>query len=204
MKFREVYSLLRKKIIANEKWWPHESRFEIIVGAILGQNVNWNNAHLAIVNLKKEKILNPQKIIDADDDFLKELIKPAGFFNAKSMYLKNISKWFIQNDEYAKNLDTATLRRKLLKVKGIGDETADDILIYVYDRSVFIYDLYARRMLKYFGFGDFKNYKNAKKSLDNEFIKENFTAKEAKIFHALIVEAGKIAKKDNWKEIFDV
>lgn len=202
--FRQIYNFLLKKIDADEKWWPHESRFEIIVGVILGQNVNWNNAYMAILNLKEHNLLGANSILSFKDEDLKKLIKPAGFFNAKCNYLKNVSKWFLENDHKAKNYDTNFLRKKLLEIKGIGDESADDILIYVYDRSVFIYDLYARRMLEFLGFGSFKNYKVAKKKLDEQFFNENFNEKEAKIFHALIVEAGKIAKKDNWKEIFDV
>jgi len=132
-------------------WWPAQSQFEIIVGAILTQNTNWGNVEKALANLKRKKLLSPQAFQNITRSKLAHLIKPAGYFNVKARRLKNFISFLFK--EYGGLLrkmgteDCSVLRRKLLAVNGIGPETADSILLYAFDKPVFVVDSYTRRIL---------------------------------------------------------
>ncbi|MHC4213003.1 MAG: endonuclease III domain-containing protein [Planctomycetota bacterium] len=129
----EIYQLLFDRF-GPQHWWPGESQLEIMVGAILTQNTNWTNVEKAIANLKSAQLL----------------IRPAGYFNVKAKRLKNFFDWLFDN--YNGNIgefegvDTHTLRAELLSVKGIGQETADSILLYALEREVFVIDTYTARV----------------------------------------------------------
>ena len=146
---KQIYDLLFKRF-GPQFWWPGESPFEIIVGAILTQNTNWTNVVKAIGNLKKEHLLTPQKLHALDTKKLASLIRPVGYFNIKAKRLKNFLNWFFE--EYCgklKNLETIPtndIRRLLLSVNGIGPETADSILLYALNRPVFVVDAYTKRI----------------------------------------------------------
>jgi endonuclease III related protein len=133
-------------------WWPGDSPFEVIVGAILTQNTAWRNVERAIFKLKSERLLSPEAILKIDDRILADLIRPAGYYNVKTQRLKSFIKFLY--DEYNGDLcnmfaeDLWHLREKLLKVKGIGEETADSILLYAGNKPVFIIDAYTRRILQ--------------------------------------------------------
>lgn len=132
-----------------QAWWPAESRFEIIVGALLVQRTAWKNAALAIDNLKRADVLAAERIADLDVLELQTLVRPAGFFKAKAARLKAIAA-FIESVGGVEALDrerTDTLRERLLEQPGIGPETADAILGYAFERPVFVVDAYARRLL---------------------------------------------------------
>ena len=145
----EIYQLLFDHF-GPQHWWPGETRFEIITGAILAQNTNWANVEKAITNLKSAHLLVPEKLHNIDVSELAELIRPAGYFNIKAKRLKSFLTWLFSN--YAgrladlKNLDTGRLRAELLAIKGIGRETADSILLYVFNREVFVVDAYTARI----------------------------------------------------------
>ena len=191
---RGLYELLEQQVDAGD-WWPAESRFEIVVGAVLTQNTNWSNVEMAIQNLKEAGLLDEHRLVAADQEVITEQIRPAGYYNTKAGYLQNVSAWFIEHDQGASILDTATLRERLLGIRGVGEETADDLLLYVYERPVFIYDLYARRLLAAAGFGEFAGYRQAKQALDPIVAAVNFSVAELARFHGLIVDAGKLARK---------
>ena len=133
-----------------QDWWPGDTPFEVIVGAILTQNTNWANVGKAITNLKKAKALTPDKLHLLDIKKLAELIRPAGYFNIKAKRLKNFLDWFFENYsgelKNLENVPTAELRQQLLSVKGIGPETADSILLYALNRPVFVVDAYTARI----------------------------------------------------------
>ena len=146
----DLYKLLFN-YYGNQKWWPAESHFEIVVGAILTQNTNWGNVEKAIRSLKDHNILNPQEIYNADLEILKDMIRPAGFYNQKAIYLKNIT-YFILNELKGnimnlKVYNISEARKKLLSIKGVGFETADSILLYAIKMPIFIVDLYTIRFL---------------------------------------------------------
>jgi endonuclease-3 related protein len=136
-------------------WWPADSPFEVVVGAILTQNTAWTNVEQAIHNLKCAKALTPERIAFGPVDQLEELIRPAGFFRQKATRLQNLAKHLVVdwqnnlNDLCGGPLDTA--RARLLGRVGIGPETADSILLYAAGRPSFVVDAYTRRIFERLG-----------------------------------------------------
>jgi endonuclease-3 related protein len=123
----DIYKILLS-YYGHQNWWPAETRYEVVVGAILTQNTSWKNVEKAINNLKKEDLLEEEKILNINEDKLKELIKPAGFYNLKAKRLKNVTKFIVDNygdtEKMAKtDKDTTTLRNELLSINGVGKET---------------------------------------------------------------------------------
>lgn len=130
-------------------WWPGDSPFEIMVGAILVQNTAWRNVEQAIANLKHAGHLDPRAIMTASHEQLTGWIRPSGYFNVKAQRLRNFCQWYTQRGGFERlaDLETPDLRRALLAVNGIGPETTDDIALYAFDRRVFVVDAYTRRLL---------------------------------------------------------
>lgn len=131
-------------------WWPAETPFEVCVGAILTQNTNWGNVEKAIANLKSAGVLSPEGVRDVPVQQLAGLIRPAGYFNVKSARLKDFIGWL--HREHGGSLDAMfdidwhLLREELLKVRGIGPETCDSILLYAGRKPSFVVDAYTRRL----------------------------------------------------------
>lgn len=190
--FRQLYQLLNNAIEPGV-WWPAETAFEVGVGAILTQNTAWVNVEMALEALRIAELLHPTGIATAPPEDLKTLIRPAGFMNAKAQYLKNYTTWFLTNHQLAPALPTAQLRANLLAVRGIGPETADDLLLYVYQRPVFIWDTYARRFLTAAGYPVPQGYEPTRRALGPVMAQAALTLAEQQRFHGLIVEAGKHA-----------
>lgn len=140
----QVYHKL-SKYYGRQHWWPANSPFEVMVGAILTQNTSWTNVEKAIINLNKNKSLSCRKIIELSDENLAELLRPVGYFNVKARRLKNFCNWY-QTSSCPEQANTECLRRELLSINGVGPETADDILLYAFDRPVFVIDAYTRRL----------------------------------------------------------
>lgn len=146
----DIYRKLYKSF-GPQHWWPGDTPFEIIIGAILTQNTNWQNVEKAINNLKKNKSLNPKKLKKIPIKNLARIIRPSGYYNIKARRLKEFIN-FLQ-DEYNFKLSsmakekTKILRKKLLEVKGIGPETADSILLYALNKPIFVVDAYTKRIL---------------------------------------------------------
>lgn len=191
---REILAILRRKVKDPGKWWPAETRFEILVGAVLTQNTTWTSVEKAIANLKGLGLLEPTRLADADPEEIGEAIRTAGYWRVKTAYLLAITEWFLEIDARATELTDAELRRSLLEVRGVGEETADDIMLYAYRRPVFIYDAYGRRLLAAAGWGEFRTYPAARKALDGRIRAEGFTVAELAELHGLIVQAGKDAR----------
>jgi endonuclease-3 related protein len=158
-------------------------KYEIILGAILTQNTAWTSAEKALLNLKELNALQPDKLLTLDEDILKEAVRPAGFLNQKSMYLVNITQFFL-------SLEGKTPQRKeILRVKGVGNETADSILLYVYKQPEFVVDAYTRRILSHLGLLDEKiGYIELKKIFESSLPVDVPLYQE---YHALIVEHAK-------------
>src|SRR3990170_6748679 len=138
------------KAFGPQRWWPGDTPFEVIVGAILTQNTAWKNVEKAIHNLKKAKVLQPKKMHDLSERELAKLIRPAGYFNIKAKRLKHFLNYLF--DRYGGRLDrmfrkrTDALRRELLSVNRIGPETADSMLLYAGNHPVFVVDAYTKRI----------------------------------------------------------
>ncbi len=130
-------------------WWPADGHFEMMVGAVLTQNTAWTNVERAILRLADAGLLEPRPLLDAPVERLAEAIRPAGYFNVKARRLQAFTRWYIDAGgfEPLARVDTGTLRSRLLAVHGIGPETADDILLYAFERPVFVIDAYTRRII---------------------------------------------------------
>ena len=133
-----------------QHWWPGETRFEVMAGAILTQNTAWKNVQRALLNLKSAGVLSPTKMAALSPAQLADLIHPAGYFNIKAQRLGNLCRFVLQQGGVAalSAWPSELLRRSLLEIKGIGPETADSILLYAFDRPVFVIDAYTRRILR--------------------------------------------------------
>lgn len=135
-----------------QNWWPADTAFEVMIGAILTQNTAWENVEKALNGLRP--FLKPELIFEMNAEKLSQLIKPSGFFNIKAKRIKNFLNWFHQKDfslTRLKRMDMAALRHELLAVNGIGKETADSILLYALDKPIFVIDAYTRRLFKRLG-----------------------------------------------------
>ena len=166
-------------------------REEVIIGAILTQRTNWRNVELAINNLKRVKINSLNNIYRLSAKKLAPLIKSSGFYQTKSQYLFNLAKFVVKNHgglEKIRKTELKTLREELLKLKGIGPETADSILLYALDKPIFVIDEYTRRLVKKRGLADNLSYPFLQK-LFEENLKKDFRLYQD--FHALIVIDGK-------------
>ena len=133
-----------------QHWWPADTPFEVMVGAVLTQNASWKNVEQAIANLKAAQRLTLEDLNALPHAELARLVRPSGFFNVKARRLKNLCAWLQAQGgiEGLAKRETPALRAALLAVNGIGPETADDILLYALERPVFIIDAYTRRLLK--------------------------------------------------------
>ncbi len=128
-----------------QHWWPGDSPFEIMVGAVLTQNTAWSNVEQAIDNLKAVGLLELGSMRQASHAELAELIRPVGYFNVKAKRLLQLCRFLTESDGLERLAD-GELRERLLSVYGIGPETADDILLYAFNRPVFVIDAYTRRL----------------------------------------------------------
>lgn len=181
------------KYYGPQGWWPARTRFEIITGAILTQNTAWTNVEKAIKNLKKYKLLSPDRIKDLDKSELAGHIRPAGYYNVKSKRLKSFVDFLFS--EYGGSLSKIAhrridkLRQDLLRVNGIGPETCDSIILYAFGKPVFVVDAYTKRIFSRHAF--FKpgaGYEEVQKFFTDRLSEDSALYNE---YHALIVRLGK-------------
>ncbi len=191
-RLRRIYEKLYGSF-GPQSWWPADSPFEVMVGAILTQNTNWFNVEKAIRNLKEKKLLDPFKLYRLPRAELAGLIRPAGYYNIKAKRLKAFLKFFCgtcrADLKGLKQQDTAALRGKLLAVNGVGPETADSILLYALGKPIFVVDAYTMRI--FFRHGLIKE-GDQYHQVQNLFMQN--LKNEVKLFneyHALLVKLGK-------------
>ena len=148
-KLLAVYEYLLNRY-GRQAWWPAESPFEVMLGALLTQNTSWSNVEKALANLKQQCALTPEALLDLATSYLETYLKPSGYFRIKAQRVQLYCRWYLSVGAYEglARLTTSTLRESLLQVKGIGPETADDILLYAFNRPVFVIDTYTRRLLQ--------------------------------------------------------
>ncbi len=136
-------------------WWPADGLFEVIIGAILTQSATWKNASRAMDNLKERGLLDPAAMRDVPEEELAVLVRPSVYFNAKARKLKafvdHLWEHYDGDLEALLRRDTLPLRQELLSIHGIGEETADDIVLYAAGRPIFVMDAYTRRILTRLG-----------------------------------------------------
>jgi len=180
-----------------QHWWPGDSPFEIMVGAVLVQNTAWRNVERAIDNLREAGVMEPRALYALPPAELAELIRPAGYYQLKARRLRNLLKFVVE--EFDGTLDAmfstspSTLRERLLSISGIGPETADAILLYANGLPTFVADTYTHRILARHGwigyeadYDEIKDYFESVLPADAPLFNE---------FHALLVRVG----KDYWK-----
>ncbi len=145
----KIYGLLFRRY-GPQLWWPGDSAFEVMVGAILTQSAAWQNVEKAIVSLKTAGAMSPEALRQIPAPELAQLIHPTGYYNAKAVKLQALVRWLRASCEDNLNalfaMETDSLRRQLLDVHGIGPETADSILLYAGNKPVFVIDAYTRRI----------------------------------------------------------
>lgn len=174
-------------------WWPGETPFEVMVGAILTQNTAWGNVEKAIQNLKQGRLFDPKKLLSLPPKNLARFIKPAGYFNVKTKRLRNFLKFLLKETggDIAKlrRRRLASLRGKLLKVNGVGPETADSILLYALNKPIFVIDAYTKRILARHYLGP----KNGDYESWQKFFMERLKKNRAYFneYHAQLVNIGK-------------
>jgi len=175
----------------NQNWWPAESEFELLVGAILVQNTRWSNVERAISNLSEKGFLEPAVLLQRPESELSDCIRPAGFQVIKSRRLKVIAKWFKNERPALENVETTILRKQLLNLEGVGPETADVLLLYMFGRPVPIADGYSRRIISRLGMLDplySGRYEKARQQM--QWMGELSVSVLSEL-HALLIEHGK-------------
>ena len=188
----EAYRLLFEAF-GPQHWWPGETPFEVIVGAVLTQNTNWRNVERAIDNLRQADLLEPRPLYEVPVEELEELIQPAGYFRVKARRLRSLLEFIIEQfdgslDEMFRT-ELSELRRRLLDVHGIGPETADSILLYAGGLPSFVVDAYTHRVFARHGWIDFDaDYHRIQEYAQDELPQDVRMYNE---FHALLVRVGK-------------
>jgi endonuclease-3 related protein len=174
-------------------WWPGETSFEVMVGAILTQNTSWTNVEKAIQKLKGKRVLNPEGLHHLKKSQLASLIKSSGYYRVKADRLKAFVNFLFEefNGELKRMRKErlGELRKKLLRVKGIGPETADSILLYGLKKPIFVVDAYTKRILSRHGMISEKaSYEEVQKLFMDHLSPDEKLFNE---YHALFVHLGK-------------
>ena len=172
-------------------WWPAHGPFEMMAGALLTQRTAWRNAERAIASLRRAGALSPEVLADLPAPTLEALVRPAGTFRAKAARLRALARWYVDagGRESLERRPTPELRAALLALPGIGPETADDVLVYVFARPVFVVDTYARRILSRYGWAEGgEPYDRLSAAVACALGRDAAVLGE---FHALLVEHGK-------------
>ena len=185
-----LYEVLHRTYGA-QAWWPADTAFEIMVGAILTQRTSWRNVELALANLRAGGLLDPGAMRGAASGVLLRAVRPAGFYRQKAARLRALSAWLEHRGGIAgvATLSDAALREELLAINGIGPETADAISLYAFRRPFFVIDSYTRRLFTRIGMIDGSEpYEVLRESLESTLAG---TAVSYGEYHALIVTHGK-------------
>ncbi|MTW87580.1 endonuclease [Virgibacillus dakarensis] len=172
-----------------QNWWPADTPFEMMIGSILVQNTNWRNAEKALTKLSP--FLEPEMIDRLPIEELAELIRSSGFFNIKAKRIKAFIDWFKTyhyDIEEIKKMNRQELRRELLSIKGVGKETADVMLLYAFDKPIFVADAYARRIFHRLGYDIPTSYDGLRERVEERLPNDLVLYNE---FHALLVEHAK-------------
>lgn len=194
-KIYELYTELIGEYGEPRDYWPqwcakdksNEEREKIVIGMILVQRTSWHNANIALKNLKKENLLSIAKIATLKSlDKLTQLIRPAGFYQSKPKRLFDICSFIIKEGGIRELMkkETSEVRSALLSIKGVGQETADTILLYALDKPVFIIDEYTRRWTENNGLTGDKDYGQLQEYFERELVSDVELFQK---LHALII-----------------
>lgn len=171
------------------QWWPAKTPYEMMVGAILTQNTAWTNVEKAIRQFAGD--LTPERVYHLPSEELQDLIRPAGFRRQKSEYLKALTAWFLAYDcdvKRIQNLPLSAVRGELTGLRGVGNETADAILLYAFGFPTFVVDAYTMRLFGRYPLDAGKSYAQVKEFIESRLSPDALMYNR---FHALIVQNGK-------------
>jgi endonuclease-3 related protein len=189
---REVYDRLFAAY-GPQAWWPGETPFEVMIGAVLTQNTSWKNVERAIANLRAADLVDPDRLYRVPLEELEELIRPAGYFRVKARRLHNLLallvEQFVGSLEAMFRAGLHPSRERLLEVSGIGPETADSILLYAAGLPTFVVDAYTHRVFARHGWIDWESdYHQIKDHFESRLPEDTAMFNE---YHALLVRVGK-------------
>ncbi|MBW6469804.1 MAG: endonuclease [Methanosarcinaceae archaeon] len=183
---KNVYNTLLNEF-GHQNWWPADTSFEVVIGAVLTQQTKWTNVEQAISNLKEHGLLEPDTLAQADVELIEELVHCCGFYRQKASRLNNIAKYFADiGIENVFNAPTDKLRDDMLSLNGVGNETADSIVLYAANKPKFVIDAYTTRIMDCLGING--NYIKLQELFEKELPVNVDLYKE---YHALIVEYAK-------------
>ncbi|HCY8534039.1 TPA: endonuclease III domain-containing protein [Staphylococcus aureus] len=186
----ELYKLLYRHM-GPQNWWPADNDIEMMLGAILVQNTRWRNAEIALNQIKEHTHFNPNHILELPIETLQSLIHSSVFYKSKSLTIKTLLTWLARHHFNYQEINErykAELRKELLSLKGIGSETADVLLVYIFGRIEFIPDSYTRKIYDKLGYENTNSYDQFKKVVT---LPNHFTNPDANEFHALLDVFGK-------------
>ncbi|NLN91928.1 MAG: endonuclease III domain-containing protein [Candidatus Hydrogenedens sp.] len=195
---REIFDSMQKHFGLTH-WWPGDSPFEIALGAILTQNTAWTNVEKALNNVKTKDWLNPRALTEAPQEEVEQVLRPSGYFRQKTervrLFCNHLLEHYDGSMEKMAQRPFPKLREELLFLKGIGPETADDILLYACDKEVFVIDAYTRRIFSRCGLVSEKIAYHPLQTLIEDNFKKDL--KDYQEFHGLIVWTAKDFCKKN-------
>lgn len=196
-----LYSEKEKKIVYRKNYFGPLSEkecFEIAAGAVLTQNITWKNAEKCVINLKTNNILDPEKLLNTEENIIYKLIRSSGYYKQKTQKLKNLSLWICKKGGDIKKIfkdNPDIIRRELLSIKGIGKETADSIMLYAAYIPFFVIDSYTKRLFSRIFTHTIESYDELQEIFHKTIPADYIIYNE---FHALIVEISKnVCKKNN-------
>jgi endonuclease III related protein len=183
---KKIYGILALEF-GDLDWWPANSLFERVVGAILVQQTRWESVEKVIADLDKKGLMTPKAMNSLSLEELEELIRPVGFNRQKARYLKGVASYCSSRPEKTLlSLPADRLHKELLSLDGIGKETADAIMLFAADRPRFVLDAYAKRLLGCLGLKD--GYEQIQEKFQDDLGQDIHAYRQ---YHALIVEHGK-------------
>jgi endonuclease-3 related protein len=186
--FQEIYEQLFEHY-GPQHWWPADTDFEMMISAILVQNTNWRNVEKALEQLRP--YLTPQQLDRLPKEEIAQFIRSSGYYNRKAERIKSFLSW-LKNYHFhidsIRDKDKKQLREELLQISGIGKETADSILLYVFNTPIFIVDAYAKRIFYRLGHDLPDDYDSFRQLVEKELPQDVQLYNE---FHALLVQHAK-------------
>ncbi len=191
---RTLYELLRAELGEIEVW-PAESDLEYVCGAVLVQNTAWGNVQRSLDALRQATAFEADRLLALDETDLIDLIRPSGFMKSKARALRAYATWSGgPKGGTAAALDDGALRAELMRLPGFGPETADVVALMVYDRPRFIFDAYARRLLRQAGYAVGRDYEAARRAHEPAVSDSGLDVPQLKDFHGLVIAAGQRAR----------
>ncbi|MEX0374470.1 endonuclease III domain-containing protein [Spiribacter pallidus] len=187
----KAHQRLRAHFGERQQWWPAQTAFEVLVGAVLTQNTAWTNVERAMARLLERDWLSAPAIIEAPEAALAECLRPSGYYNVKARRLRAAcERWIELGEENGlRAMAPEAAREALLAVNGLGPESVDDVLLYGLQQPVFVVDAYTHRIFHRMGLAPARYHYHRLQA----FFHERLPA-DARLFgeyHALIIELGK-------------